>query len=151
MGFLSAADLAGIRGTLDLVANCHLTAIARPGTVDAYGDPAATDSLWSGSAPGYLERSHAEGTVRLTGTGSGVNGAPAVVNAPEWRTTLTVLLDAVGVLAEAGTAWNELTVTVSDERVTPPVARTYHVLEATDVAYGVLDSVTLVLADEAAS
>ena len=36
--------------------NATITAVNGPATVDRYGDPATTSTLWSGSVTGYLKR-----------------------------------------------------------------------------------------------
>lgn len=132
---LSAREIASMRTTLDLVSNATLTAINGPGTLDGYGDPQATGpTLWTGSAPCYLERKQIPGVVDER-------------QQPIHQDTLTILEGVAAVVEIAGPDWEASTVTVSDERTTTPVARTFRVGGMVHDHFGTLDSVTLTLTD----
>ena len=141
MGLLSAADLAAIRSTLHEVSNATLLAVRGPGARDRHGEQTADGtSLWSGTAPAFLER---EQTAEIDAPEA---MRPARARHAD-RTTLTILEeDASSALAGLiRPPWGETRVDVTDANA---AAATFKVVDLVQNAWGTLDSVTLILVPE---
>lgn len=126
---------------MSVLANAVLTQITSAGSPDAYGDPTAGTVLWTGRAPGYLKRQR--------GTRLGANGQQVDARAD----TFTILNTAgAAILEAAGADWEATTVTIEDQRTSPPVTRTFTVRAMENRAAGtIVDSVRLELDHEQAT
>lgn len=144
MTLLSASDLAAIRSTLHEVSNATLLAVRGPGARDRHGEQTADGtSLWSGTAPAFLER---EQTAEIDAPEA---MRPARARHAD-RMTLTILEeDASSALSGLlRPPWGDTRVEVSDARVSPAVDATFKVVDLVQNAWGTLDSVTLILVPE---
>lgn len=119
---------------MSVLANAVLTAIYAPGSPDEYGDTTDGSVLWAGRASGYLKRSRR----------SVVSGGREL----QIRRDVFTILATAGapVLTVAGPDWEATTVTIEDQRVSPPVTRRFTVVAMEDRAAGtIVDSVRLEL------
>ena len=119
--------------------NATLTTITVPSSVDAYGDPSASSSAWTGSVKGYLKRP------RLEQTGGDVEADRKtdtfIANANGARTLIAAVV--------AGADAQAATVTIIDRRQAAAVTNTYRVKGMELIAAGTpADSVRLTLRRE---
>lgn len=135
---LPAWQLARMRTVLHEQANCRVTALLAPGTVDGYGLETADGTvLWSGDAPAFLTRTRRIRTVDGVSVEQDVD-------------TLTILDGAgPGIVEVAGPSWTATRVQVADERTGTPVTATWRVTAIRHDAHGLLDHVTLDLTPDA--
>jgi len=138
MGMLTAAEIASMKATLDLVANARLTEISGPGTTDRYGEQSAEGAaVWAGSVQGYLQR------------GRSMEARNGVQESIE-RDTF-VILDAQAAPTESaivtGGPAEASVVTIEDRRVTPSVELRFRVHALEHEAFGLLDHVRLELVE----
>ena len=139
MTLLSDGDLALMHDTLIGLSNATLTEICGSGAPDRNGDPGVGAVLWSGSAPGFLNRD----------TKSVLSGGIAV----DQQVTTFEIFDEAGatVLYAAGGDWAASTVVIVDHRLTPSRTRRWAVTGLVHDQDNTLDNVMLELDTETAA
>lgn len=137
MGLLSTRDIQGMRDTLREVSNSTLTEVWAAGAPDRRGRAGKGALLWSGSAPGFLERAEAS---RVDVTRSDTPARELLEH-----TDVFTILDSEGAyVAElAGPEWAGSRVVILDSRTAAPVSIEFRVVEMEHAANATLDSVTL--------
>jgi hypothetical protein len=135
MGLLPQSEIDEMVDVVNGLANAVLVEIAAPGPLASNGDPGTPVVIWTGEAPGVLERKRSEGT-------SGEREAKNLTN------TLRVY-DAVAPADElAGASWGASTVVIRDETRPTPVTTRWTVQGTAKETEGTLDSITLELDGE---
>jgi hypothetical protein len=139
MATLPDREIQAMAGIVNLTANARLIQIAPTGAPDPRGNTTEGAPTWEGSAPGFLAREDIEGSTVIHDTS---------------RSTVAhidtfCILDAnqVPVTEIAGPRWKGTYVTIEDHRLTPVVTTRWRVDDLEHDAYGLLDSLSLVLAD----
>jgi hypothetical protein len=119
-----------------LLANSVLLEICAPGPLANNGDPGAPVTVWSGEAPGSLQRTRREGT-------SGERERAI-------RDVTFHVYDAVAPADElAGASWEGSTVVIRDETRPTSVTTRWTVKGSVKETEGTLDAITLELDGEA--
>lgn len=128
------------------MSNAVLTGISTPAALDSHGRPTSSSSVWTGKAPGYLKRVHRAVPMRR-GSQSGVPTGAEIV-----KTDVFWILGGAGAPSAevAGADWEGSTVTIIDQRTSPPVTRTFRVVGMENRVIGSpVDNVRLELATPA--
>lgn len=130
----------------DGLSNAVLTGISTPGALDSHGRPTSSSTVWTGEATGYLKRIH-RAVPMHRGSQSGVPTGAEIV-----KTDVFWILGGAGAppAEVAGADWEGSTVTIIDQRTSPPVTRTFRVVGMENRAIGSpVDNVRLELATPA--
>lgn len=134
MTLLSAADVRMMHRDLVQLSNADLTQIATPGPLATNGDPGTPVAVWTGTAPGFLQRQAAD-----------ILSSEVEVSTPKDTFRLFDAAGAPPVLLAAGPDWSGVTVVVADRRLSPVVTRRFAVIGLEREQDGTLDGVLLTL------
>lgn len=119
--------------------NATITTISGPATIDRYGDPATSTTVWSGAVNGYLKRP------RMSRTGTEREEDMKLDTFTIMGEPASPILQSLASGADA----EAVTVTIIDRRKPTPVSNTYRVKGLEILAAGtVADSVRLTLRRE---
>lgn len=134
MTLLDPSDISVMHDALTQLSNATLTKIETPGSLAGNGDPGTPVTVWTGAAPGFLERDDKD-----------VLSANVEVFEPA---TSFRLFDAAGAPAgvlRAGADSAAATVVIVDHRLSPSVTRRWTIVAMTHEQDNTLDSVLLTL------
>lgn len=135
MGFFEPGEVEAMVETVNGLSNAVLIEIAAPGPLAGNGDPGTPVVIWSGEAPGALDRTIDEGT-------SGERER-------QKKTVTFHVYDAVAPADElSGASWGASTVVIRDETYPTPKTSRWTVSGLSKETEGTLDGVTLELIGE---